>query len=38
VVVIDSAVQITETDEQNNVAILDRTKIATAEVVAAAKQ
>jgi hypothetical protein len=38
IVVIDSAVEITETDEQNNVLILDRTKIAIAEAVATAKQ
>jgi hypothetical protein len=38
IVVIDSAVEITETDEQNNVLILDRTEIAIAETVATAKQ
>ncbi len=38
IVVIDSAVEIMETDEQNNVAVLDRTRIATAEAVAATKQ
>lgn len=37
IVVIDSAVEVTETDEQNNVAILDRTKIATAEGFTAAR-
>jgi hypothetical protein len=37
IVVIDSAIEITETDEQNNVLILDRTKIATAEAVATVK-
>jgi hypothetical protein len=38
IVVLDSAVQVTETDEQNNVAILDRTKIAAADPVASATQ
>jgi hypothetical protein len=38
IVVIDSAVEIAETDEQNNVLILDRTKIAIAEAVATVKQ
>jgi hypothetical protein len=38
IVVIDSAVEITETDEQNNVLILERTKIAIAEAVATAQQ
>jgi hypothetical protein len=38
IVVIDSAIEITETDEQNNVLVLDRAKIATAEAVVAVKQ
>lgn len=38
IVVIDSAVQIAETDEQNNVAILDRTKIATVDAGTTAMQ
>jgi hypothetical protein len=38
IVAIDSAVEITETDEQNNVLILERTKIAIAEAVATAQQ
>jgi hypothetical protein len=36
IVVVDSAVQIAETDEQNNVAVLDRTKIAVADMTTAA--
>jgi hypothetical protein len=32
IVALDSAVQITELDEQNNVAVLDRTKIAAADL------
>jgi hypothetical protein len=36
IVVVDSAVQIAETDEQNNVAVLDRTKIAVADTTTAA--
>jgi hypothetical protein len=38
IVVIDSAVQIAETDEQNNVAILDRTKIAAVDAATTAMQ
>jgi hypothetical protein len=38
IVVIDSVIEIAETDERNNVVILDRTKIAFAEAVATAKQ